>query len=176
MHRVCRDGEDGDGRGRRIRANLPRRFPARKQGKGKIHQDEVRPEAASRFDRGAAVRHGGDLVAFRLEEKLHERPDVGRVLGDQDAGHVPRSLLALCRRGPLAQAGQDVAASGAVSGAGTVPTAVAAGATTALPQTGVDEHYMTLLATGGLLLAGGAGLLVHRRRFGGYEPAHRATS
>ena len=53
---------------------------------------------------------------------------------------------------------------------------VAAGTTSVLPQTGVEDHYMTLLATGGLMLAGGAGLLVYRRRFGAYEPAHRATS
>lgn len=75
-----------------------------------------------------------------------------------------------------APADSQGAAFRAGTGAASVPTGVAAGTPSVLPQAGVDEHYLTLLATGGLLMAGGAGLLVHRRRFGAHQPAHRATT
>ena len=87
VHRVGGDREDRDLRRGRVRADLPRRLPAREQRQREVHEHEVGPRAPGGLDGGPSVGHRRDLVPFRLEQELDECPDVGRVFGDQDAGH-----------------------------------------------------------------------------------------
>lgn len=137
---------------------------------------EDRAQARGEYGAQVSAQARADQDHDSEDDEQNDDEDVV-VDGEVEDGDDSEGELEVVAGGSGA-AGAGVAGSqGAAFRAGTaaVPTSVAAGTTSVLPQTGVDEHYMTLLATGGLLLAGGAGLLVHRRRLGAYQPAHRAT-